>query len=268
MKPILFSLFTLLILAGCGDGHSPEENEPTDAAAPVTPAISYEEVDYFLHDTSLFTEGLLMHDGQLFESTGSPDKGRKSLIGIDDLKTGSFIKKVELAQDSLFGEGIIFFKDKLYQLTYKNHIGFIYDAHSYKKIGQFPIQKEGWGLTTDGGSIIMSDGTDTLTYLTDNLAIARKLPVTENGAKRDSLNELEYIKGYIYANIWLTNNIVKINPADGKVIAKLDLSTLAFKAALTTGGDALNGIAYDSTTDYIYVTGKLWPHIHQLKLKQ
>ena len=96
----------------------------------------------------------------------------------------------------------------------------------------------------------------------------KKLPVTENGAKRDSLNELEYIKGYIYANIWLTNNIVKINPADGKVVAKLDLSTLAFKAALTTGGDALNGIAYDSTTDHIYVTGKLWPHIHQLKLSQ
>ena len=269
MKPILFSLFTVLILSGCGNGNSTEENETTDAAVPVTPAIKYEEVDYFLHDTSLFTEGLLMHDGQLFESTGSPDKGRKSLIGINDLKTGNFIKKVELAQDSLFGEGIVFFKDKLYQLTYKNHLGFIYDANSYKKTGQFPIQKEGWGLTTDGAGIIMSDGTDTLNYLNpDNLTIARKLAVTENGAKRDSLNELEYIKGFIYANIWLTNNIVKIDPADGKVVAKLDLSALAFKAALTTGGDALNGIAYDSTTDYIYVTGKLWPHIHQLKLSQ
>ena len=265
MKPILFVLLTLLILSRCG---STEEKDTGDAALPVTPAIRYDEVDYFMHDTSLFTEGLLFHDGQLFESTGSPDKGRKSLIGINDLKTGHFIKKIELAQDSLFGEGIVFFKDKLYQLTYKNHIGFIYDAHSYKKTGQFPIHKEGWGLTTDGASIIMSDGTDTISYLNADLTIHKQLPVTENGAKRDSLNELEYIKGYLYANIWLTNNIVKINPAEGKVVAKLDLSTLAFKAALTTGGDALNGIAYDSTTDCIYVTGKFWPHIHQLKLLQ
>jgi glutamine cyclotransferase len=268
MKPILFVFLTVLILSAC---HSPstEENGNLEMAAPVTPVIKYEEVDYFLHDTSLFTEGLLIHDGQLFESTGSPEKGRQSLIGINDLKSGHFIKKVELAQDSLFGEGIVFFKDRLYQLTYKNHIGFIYDAQSYKKTGQFPIKKEGWGLTTDGKAIIMSDGTDTLNYLNpDDLTTYKKLPVTENGRRRDSLNELEYIKGYIYANIWLTNNIVKINPANGKVTGKLDLSTLAFKAALTTGGDALNGIAYDSTTDYIYVTGKLWPHIHQLKLSK
>ncbi|AEV99075.1 hypothetical protein A4D02_10985 [Niastella koreensis] len=265
MKTFLLSLLTVLVLSGCG---SSEEKEEEKTTAPVTPAIKYEEVDYFMHDTSLFTEGLLIHDGQLFESTGSPEKGRKSLIGINDLKTGNFIKKVELGQDSLFGEGIVFFKNKLYQLTYKNHIGFIYDANSYKKIGQFPIKKEGWGLTTDGKAIVMSDGTDTLNYLNpDDLTTYKKLPVTENGRRRDSLNELEYIKGYIYANIWLTNNIVKINPADGKVVGKLDLSTLALKAALTTGGDALNGIAWDSTTGYMYVTGKLWPHIHQLKLK-
>jgi len=266
MKPILFSLVTVLLLSACG---SSEDKEEQDASAVVTPAIKYEEVDYYLHDTSLFTEGLLMHNGQLFESTGSPDKGRKSLIGINDLKTGHFIKKVELEHDSLFGEGIVFFKDKLYQLTYKNHIGFIYDASSYKKTGQFPIKKEGWGLTTDDATIIMSDGTDTLNYLNPNdLTTLKKLPVTENGRRRDSLNELEYIKGYIYANIWLTNDIVKINPADGKVVAKLDLSPLAFKAAITTGGDALNGIAYDSTTNHIYVTGKLWPHIHELKISQ
>ncbi|MBO9205143.1 MULTISPECIES: glutaminyl-peptide cyclotransferase [Niastella] len=267
MKPILFTLLTIVLLSGC---HSSGQEEDPAVMAPITPAIKYKEVDYFLHDTTLFTEGLLLHDGQLYESTGSPDKGRKSLIGINDLKTGSFIKKVALPEDSLFGEGIVFFKDKLYQLTYKNHLGFIYDAKSFKKIGQFPIQKEGWGLTTDGASMIMSDGTDTLNYINnDNFSIYKKLAVTENGAKRDSLNELEYIKGYIYANIWQTNNIVKIDPADGKVVARLDLSPLAFKAALTNAaGDVLNGIAYDSTTDYIYVTGKLWPHIHQLKLTQ
>jgi len=244
------------------------EEEEAATGGPVTPAIKYEEKDYFLHDTSLFTEGLLVHDGQLFESTGSPNEDRKSLIGINDLKTGNFIPKVTLSDKKLFGEGIVFLKDRLYQLTYKNHIGFIYDANTFKQTGQFSIPKEGWGLTTDGANIIMSDGTDTLYFLQPgDLKLVKKLPVAENGARRDSLNELEYIKGYIYANIWVTNNIVKIDPANGKVVGKLDLSPLAFKASLTrNGGDVLNGIAYDSTTDMVYVTGKLWPHVHQIKI--
>jgi len=209
-----------------------------------------------------------VHDGQLYESTGSPNAQRKSLIGINDLKTGNFIQKVALSDKNLFGEGIVFLKDKLYQLTYKNHVGFIYDANTFKQTGQFAIPKEGWGLTTDGANVIMSDGTDTLCFLQPgDLKLVKKLAVTENGHRRDSLNELEYIKGYIYANIWVTNYIVKINPADGKVVGKLDLSPLAFKASLTRdGGDVLNGIAYDSTTDIIYVTGKLWPHVHQIQI--
>ncbi|THU39257.1 glutaminyl-peptide cyclotransferase [Niastella caeni] len=264
MKPALFTIISILILYSCNS--TEEENGPS---APVTPAIKYKEVNYFLHDTTLFTEGLLVHEGQLFESTGSPDITRRSLIGINDLKTGNFIKKVELANKDHFGEGIVFFKDKLYQLTYKNQVGFIYDAKTYKEIGQFKnSNKEGWGFTTDGTNLIMSDGTDSLTYLNPNdLKPARKISVTENGVARDSLNELEYIRGYIYANIWLTNNIVKINPADGKVVGKLDLSQLAFKAMLLRPDcDVLNGIAYDSTTDFIYVTGKLWPHIYQIQL--
>jgi glutamine cyclotransferase len=196
---------------------------------------------------------------------------RKSLIGIDDLKTGKFIKKVALQDTSLFGEGIVFFKDKLYQLTYKNRIGFIYDAKTFKRTGQFAINtKEGWGLTTDGTNLIMSDGTDSLTFLNPgDLKPVKKLPVTENGLKRDSLNELEYIKGYIYANVWLTEHVVKIDPANGKVIGKLDLSPLAMKAALAgQQSGEMNGIAYDSTTGFIYITGKHWPHIYQLQLKQ
>jgi glutamine cyclotransferase len=265
MRVVLFILLAGLIAGGCNSGEEEEENVST---RPVTPAIKYEEKDYFLHDTSLFTEGLLVHNGQLFESTGSPDANRKSLIGINDLKTGRFIQKVALSNKDLFGEGIVFLKDKLYQLTYKNHVGFIYDANTFKQTGQFSIAKEGWGLTTDGTHVIMSDGTDTLSFLDPgDLKTVKKLPVTEIGARRDSLNELEYIKGYIYANIWLTNNIVKINPADGKVVGKLDLSPLAFKASLTRdGGDVLNGIAYDAATDMIYVTGKLWPHVYQIQL--
>jgi glutaminyl-peptide cyclotransferase len=264
MRFSLIALISILIF-GCNDP------DPEETYEPVTPAIQYTQDNYFFHETSLYTEGLLMHEGQLFESTGSPDTLRKSLIGIDDLKTGKFIKKVELKDTSLFGEGIVFFKDKLYQLTYKNRIGFIYDAKSFKRTGQFPIEtREGWGLTTDGAHLIMSDGTDSLTWLHPaDLKKVKRLGITENGRRRDSLNELEYIKGYLYANVWLTDHIVKINLADGKVVGKLDLSPLAMKASMARPESGeMNGIAYDSTTGVIYVTGKHWPHIYQLKLKQ
>jgi glutamine cyclotransferase len=242
MKAVLFAMLGGLVLWSCNSADTEAEDE---IVRPVTPAIQYSEENYFFHDNSLYTEGLLVHNGQLFESTGSPDTSRKSLIGISDLKTGKFIKKVALTDTSLFGEGIVFFKDKLYQLTYKNKIGFIYDANTFKRTGQFTYaNKEGWGLTTDGAYLIMSDGTDTLTYLDpNNLKPVKKLSVTELGYRRDSLNELEYIKGYIYANVWVTDHIVKINPADGKVVGKLDCSALAMRAAMAKPNcGEMNGI--------------------------
>ncbi|WP_205514465.1 glutaminyl-peptide cyclotransferase [Longitalea arenae] len=261
MKQILYLLTLIALLANCKDTGEDD--------APVTPTISYEQTNYFFHDTSLYTEGLLVHNGQLFESTGSPDTFRKSLIGINDLKTGRFEKKTVFTNKKLFGEGISFFNNRLYQLTYKTQRGFIYDANSFKLLDSFTYKnKEGWGLTTDGRHLIMSDGTDTLTYLDPaTLQPVKTLPIKENGAKRDSLNELEYIKGHIYANIWLTNNIVKINPADGQVTGKLDISPLAFKAALAKQdcGEP-NGIAWDSATGHMYITGKLWPYIFQLRM--
>lgn len=261
MKYILYLTTLITIVASC--------NSSDDDSAPVTPAISYEEIDYFFHDTSLYTEGLLIHNGQLFESTGSPDTFRRSLIGINDLKTGQFVKKSVFTNKSLFGEGIAFFKDRLYQLTYKTQRGFIYDASSFKLLDSFTYKnKEGWGLTTDGSHLIMSDGTDTLIYLDPSTLLPVKtLPVKMNGFKRDSLNELEYVNGHIYANVWLTNNIVKINPADGQVTGKLDISPLAFKAAMKNPGcGESNGIAWDSAGGHMYITGKLWPYIFQLKL--
>jgi glutamine cyclotransferase len=259
----------LLIVAVLFIGSCQSNEEDGDTMADATPAIKYQEVDYFLHDTSLFTEGLLFHNGQLFESTGSPDTFRKSLIGFNDLKTGNFVIKSKLSNNKLFGEGIVFLQDKIYQLTYKTQTGFIYDASSFKQLDTFAYKnKEGWGLTTDGAHLIMSDGTDSLTYLDPaTLKPANYLKVTENGKARDSLNELEYIKGYIYANVWLTNNIVKINAVDGKVVGKMDISPLTFKASLSRPGcGEPNGIAYDSTSGHMYITGKLWPYIFQLKL--
>lgn len=233
------------------------------------PIINYTVINYFPHDTTLFTEGLLIHNGQLFESTGSPKEllQTKSLIGTIDLTTGKINKKVELDKTKYFGEGIVFFKDKLYQLTYKNNIGFIYDAKSFKQLGTFHYSnREGWALTTDGANLIMSDGTDKLTFLNpDNLQPLKTLSVTENGMPVENLNELEFIKGFIYANVWRTNTILKIDLNDGKVIGQLDLSSLSLEERnKNPNAEVMNGIAYDSTIDKMYVTGKLWSNIYQI----
>jgi glutamine cyclotransferase len=231
--------------------------------------ISYSVAGKHGHDTNLFTEGLDFHNGTLFESTGSPPElpQTKSVIGITDLATGKFSTKVELDRSKYFGEGIVFLKDKLYQLTYKNNTGFVYDAATFKQIGQFKFANtEGWGLTTDGTHLIMSDGTNKLTYLDpEKLTPVKTLNVTESGYAIDRLNELEVIKGYIYANVWMSHIIVKIDPASGNVVGKMDLSQLAQEAERKNPGiDVTNGIAYDETTDKVYVTGKLWPNIYQI----
>ncbi len=231
--------------------------------------ITYSVPRYFPHDTTLFTEGFLFHNGKLFESTGSPDNlpQTNSLIGIDNLATGKFSRKIELDKKKYFGEGISFLGNKLFQLTYKNQIGFIYDADSFKKTGQFKYDNpEGWSLTTNGKDLILSDGTSNLTFINPaTLKPDRILNVTENGIPQDSLNELEYIKGFIYANVWMNNFIFKINPATGKVVGKLNLTLLMQDAKnKNPKADVLNGIAYDSTSDKIYITGKMWANIYQI----
>ena len=170
------------------------------------------------------------------------------------------IKKCELDKTKYFGEGIAFLNNKLYQLTYKNHLGFIYDAKSFKQISTFSyFNAEGWSLTTDGINLIMSDGTANLTFISpDSLRPVKIIAVRENGALLEKVNELEYIKGFIYANVWQTNDLVKIDPSNGKVVGKLDLNSLALEAKYKNpNSDVMNGIAYDSTTDKIYITGKL-----------
>ncbi len=268
MKPVYALIFVLCIFCSCRN-KTKEEETNTNAAPSATPIINYAVTNSFPHDASLFTEGFVMHNDQLFESTGSPDDlpETKSLIVTDDLKTGKAVEKAEIDRAKYFGEGIVFFKDKLYQLTYKNKIGFIYDAKSFKQLGRFSYaNSEGWSLTTNGTELIMSDGTENLTFLhPDNLKPAKTLRVTEMALPLSKINELEYIKGFIYANIWTTDFIVKIDPSTGKVVGKLDLSSLHAEAKnKNPDADVLNGIAYDSTSDKIYVTGKLWPNIYQI----
>ncbi len=231
--------------------------------------IKYSIVKTIPHDTTLFTEGLAFYNGKLFVSTGSPPglAYTKCLIAAIDLTTGKVENKVELDRMKFFGEGITFLNRKLFQLTYKNQSGFIYDANSFAQLGVFHFRsKEGWGLTTNGKDLIMSDGTDTLTFLygTDQKQV-KILKVTENGSPVVKLNELEYINGFIYANVWKTSYIIKIDPKNGKVVAKLDLAVLVNEIKLKKpNAGSLNGIAFDPGTNKIYITGKMWPIIYQI----
>ncbi len=266
IKQLSGTILIAVILFSCNN--TEHSGDATDKTASI-PSIPFKLVNTFPHDTTAFTEGFLVHNNQLFESTGSPDElsETSSVIGILDLKTGVLDKKVSLDKSKYFGEGIAILNDKIYQLTYKTKTGFVYDLKTFKKIQDFSFSNnEGWGLTTDGKSLIMSDGTYNLTYLDPNtLAVIKTLPVRENGYAKEQLNELEYIKGFIYANIWQTNEIVKIDPATGNIVAKMDLGSLAADAR-TKYARALemNGIAFDSAANKVYITGKMWPKVYEI----
>lgn len=269
---IRFFLFFLLCssLFRCkGRSNTSESDEGSNKTNSI-PSINYSYRNAYPHDTNSFTEGFLIQNGKLYESTGAtPDLPQtKSLFGVVDLTTGIIDTKVELDKSRYFGEGIAFLNGKVFQLTYKSKIGFIYDALTFEKLGSFSFpSSEGWGLTTNGIYLIMSDGTNKLTYLDPvTFQVVRTISVTQNEFGKAYLNELEYIKGYIYANIYGTNTIVKINPIDGTVVGTLDLGSLAYEAkTLYKGSLEMNGIAYDSITDRVFVTGKLWPKIYEIE---
>lgn len=268
---LLVAAILVLFTAACG----PEKDEtPYTPATPsekkaVTPRIPFTVERFFRHDSTCYTQGFLFHEGKLLESTGAPEylSYTRSLIGIVDLETGKFSIKAEIDRNTYFGEGIAVHDGLLYQLTYKNQVGFIYDASSFVNKGRFGYANaEGWGLTSDGKSLIMSDGTNSLTFLDPKtMAVQRSLQVTEQGYAVDLLNELEYIKGYIYANIYTRDDIVKIDPVSGEVLARIDLSELKRQANSRYSSSAeTNGIAYNPENDKIYVTGKLWPFICEI----
>ncbi len=261
-------LFFIICISSCTENKSPE-TKPVPTPKTFVPAIEYSIVGSSPHDINAFTEGLVFYNQQLYESTGSPENlpQTRSVIGPVDMKTGKIDVKVELDKSNYFGEGIVFIKDKLYQLTYQNKLGFIYDAKTFKQLGRFNFASdEGWGLTTDGEFIIMSDGTNVLTYIDPvTLKVIKTVNVTNAGYAEDYLNELEYINGFIYANIWLKNYVVKIAPATGEVVGILNLSELMDRAkSKNKDANVLNGIAYDAVNNKIYVTGKMWADLYEI----
>jgi glutamine cyclotransferase len=270
MNKSLQLLLLLSLFASCNNSSRPDTpaERPEDNAPPT---INYSVVRALPHDTSSFTEGFLFHDGELYESTGTEPnmpESRRSMFGVVDPKTGKINKKAELDRNKYFGEGIAFLKDKVYQLTWQTRVGFIYEAKTFKPLGQFPIPvKEGWGMTTDGTDLIMSDGTSNISYVDPaTFRLKKVVGVTDNNGPVSNINELELINGFIYANQWQTNYILKIDPASGKVVGRLDLDSLfSTERNKYATADTMNGIAYDSMTGKVYITGKLWPDIYEIK---
>ncbi len=264
--PILF--LGALIIAVCSCNNAPIPNEGN---VPKVNQLEFELVGHYPHDTTYFTEGLVFVGNVLLEGTGSPQQlpYTKSLICVyDSAKTSNAIR-VELDKKLFFGEGITVLNNKVYQLTYQTKKGFVYDRSTFKKLAEFSFPSaEGWGLTTDGKQLIMSDGTDVLTFL-DSVSFkpTKSIKVSNNGLPEGYLNELEYINGYIYANVYTTNTIVKINPQNGEVMGTIDLSRLVEDAKNSHAGSLeLNGIAYDSVKDELLLTGKCWPRIYRIKV--
>jgi glutamine cyclotransferase len=231
-------------------------------AVVAAPQLQYKMVAEYPHDSSAFTEGLFWNDGNLYESTGL--LGYSTLCKVD-LKTGKVLLQHRLSYD-VFGEGIAEMNGKLVQLTWQKQCAYIYDSKNFKSEGNFNYQGEGWGLTTDGKSWISSNGSDTLIWRDEStFAPQRSMQVTWNGQPVKNLNELEWIDGKIWANVWYTNYILQIDPQSGKVLSYIDVTSLVSPNA--DPENVPNGIAYDSATKRIFITGKRWPKLYEIQLK-
>jgi glutamine cyclotransferase len=240
--------------------------QPALAANPATRAAvsGYEVVNTWPHARDAYTQGLIFHDGRLLESTGQ--NGSSSLRRVE-LETGKVIQKVDVPAQ-YFAEGLTLLGGKIYQLTWEHGTGFIYDPWSFEKIGEFHYYGEGWGLTHDGEFLILSDGTNRLRFMDpQSFQVKKTITVLDQGTPIGQLNELEYANGEILANVWHTDRIVRIDPQTGKVVGWIDLTGLLAKGEVRGTETVLNGIAYDNENKRLFVTGKLWPKLFEVRIK-
>lgn len=240
-------------------------NTPPAVENAVVPKFGYQIVNIWPHDPSAFTQGLVFLDGKLIESTGPA--GRSSLRNVE-LQTGKVLKKVDVPEP-YFAEGIAFLNNKIYQLTWQHQRGFVYDALSLEKTGEFSYTGEGWGLATDGRSLLLSDGSNRIRFLDlDSFRVTKTIAVLDGRTPVNELNELEYVNGEIYANIWHDDRIAVIDPANGHVKAWIDLTGLLQPGDVADPEAVLNGIAFDQASGRLFVTGKLWPRLFEIKIKR
>jgi glutamine cyclotransferase len=260
IRSIVFVLISLFLTVATAGAVATAAQVP----GPVAPVRSYEVVAEFPHDPNAFTQGLILVDGQLYEGTGLNGASELRLV---DLETGDVLQSHDLDEEH-FGEGITVLGDRIYQITWKTGTAFVYDRETFQQTGSYSYDTEGWGLTHDGAELIMSDGSDQL-YFRDpeTFEVTRQLSVKDGETPVFRLNELEYIDGVIWANVWQTSLIARIDPETGDVIDWLDLSALTEKVAASGQRiDVLNGIAWNPETETVYVTGKLWPTLFEIKL--
>jgi glutamine cyclotransferase len=225
--------------------------------------VTFKILNQYPHDPQAFTQGLIFHEGCLYESTGLYT--RSSLRKVD-LETGEVLQSIPI-DEHFFAEGLTLWQDTLVQLTWKEMTGWVYDLDGFERLSSFTYPGEGWGLTQDGTHLIMSDGTHQIRFLDpETFSVIRQIDVLEEGKPLTNLNELEYIHGEIFANVWQTDIIIRINPADGSVLGRIDLTGLLPREELSTPADVLNGIAYDPASDRLFVTGKLWPYLYEIAL--
>ncbi len=252
-----FALSVLAATLGCT--HLPAQPPSSKA----TPVYGYQVVNKFPHSTTSYTEGFLFLDGLFYEGTGL--EGHSALLA-DAPSTGNPVQKHDLSPQ-YFGEGIVDWGPNLYQWTWQTHTGFVYDRFTFRPIRQFTYTGEGWGMTHDKTSIITSDGTSTLRFRDPaTFKETRNITVHDGANKIEQLNELEYVKGEIYANVWHDDRIARISPRDGRVLGWIDLRGILPESQRVNAESVLNGIAYDAAHDRLFVTGKQWPAIFEIKL--
>lgn len=253
-------LVLLVLILSCSNSPvGPDDPDFSDSV----PLYSYRVVNLYPHDADAFTQGLVFDQGVLYEGTGR--YGQSSLRKVD-LPTGNVLQKHDLSSQ-FFGEGITTFGDRIFQLTWRSNVAFVYNKNSFELLEEFSYPTQGWGITHDGERLIMSDGTSTI-YFRDPETFAEigTIEVHDSTGTIINLNELEYIQGRIFANVWKTDLIARIDPANGEVVGWIDLSGLLKPEDRTQPVDVLNGIAYDAENDRLFVTGKLWPKLFEIEL--
>lgn len=273
MRTLLFSkkwfvpAFSLLLMS-CNNDEAPQ-NEGVLTIPPPTP-LTYALVRALPHDTAAFTQGLQYYKGVLYESTGNPDRlANGSRIQVVDPSTGATRAKAVLPAEE-FGEGITLMNDKVYQLTWESRKGYVYDVRTFQKLQEFNYNHQGWGITNDGSRLIVSDGSSNIYYWNpETFKEVKRLTVQDHRGLRNNINELEFINGHIFANIWQSNQIVRIDTATGNITGVLDLSDLLrnYPELLQPPADVLNGIAWDSSSNRLLLTGKKWPLMFEIELR-
>lgn len=263
----MFRVISALVVVIAGALSAYSCSDPTKSGIPVqagpAPVYTYQIVNTYPHDPEAFIQGLVVEDSVFYEGTGL--NGRSSLRRVH--MTSGRVEKMIPLSTSVFGEGITVYDHKIIQLTWQSHIGFIYDKETFEEIRSVAYPTEGWGITYDGSRFIMSDGSSQL-FFRDTVTFEElgRVSVTDEGQPVSRLNELEYVKGEVYANVWQTDQIARINPTTGKVTAWIDLRNILSEENRQSTVDVLNGIAYDVQNDRLFVTGKLWPKIFEIKL--